>query len=381
MKKTLCLLLVAMTVLSCSVSAFALGSNVGDNVTLTTEFEQTLIDEVCQRVVESYAEYYTIPQITGTVSEVEQVIGGANYIIDISFTKVLLAKDASDLPYIQGMEASVAAIEDAALKAEAQKALDTRMYELNTLYIGVEQEENSTFNVFVPITNTRMTTADYTMTFVSEFGEMPMEAFAPQAQNELYQEGVAAVSVSILANIARTASANKTNPSDATDYDRLKAKEYVEDYSCGECGMTSHSCANNGEYSFYPRKDCANFVSQAIHYAGISTEDNWKPYTTTWINTGFLEEYYGLVEYMVDQGFFFEETDKYKAFAGSIMYWNQYSHVGMVNANDTVTMTYCAHTNDKNSSSFKNWTGASEDTDVKFFIPVWDSYAGEYTSR
>jgi hypothetical protein len=53
----------------------------------------------------------------------------------------------------------------------------------------------------------------------------------------------------------------------------------------------------------------------------------------------------------------------------------------MVNANDTVTMTFCAHTNDRNSSSFKNWTGSTEETDVKFFVPVWDSYAGAYTTQ
>ena len=83
----------------------------------------------------------------------------------------------------------------------------------------------------------------------------------------------------------------------------------------------------------------------------------------------------------MDQGFFFETSNKYKAFAGSIIYWNQYSHVGMVDANDTVTMTYCSHTNDRKSSSFANWTSAKRDTDVKFFVPVWDSYDEVYTPQ
>jgi hypothetical protein len=146
------------------------------------------------------------------------------------------------------------------------------------------------------------------------------------------------------------------------------------------CGNTIPHACRNRDYTFQSA-DCANFVSQAIHYAGISTDDTWEPYEIAWINTGHSSAYYGLVEYMVDQGFFFEETDKYKAFAGSIMYWNRYSHVGMVNANDTITMTFCAHTVDKNSSSFRYWTGSSIDTDVKFFVPVWDSYAGQYTPR
>jgi RNA polymerase sigma-70 factor (ECF subfamily) len=383
MKKLLCLLLAVATIFACSINAFA-SENVTDSGTVaTTELEQALIDEVCLQVVESYAEYYTIPQISGIVREIESVNGGWNYIIDVSFTKILLADDASDLPYIQGMTDAVATIEDATLKAEAQKALDTRIAELNTLYIGAEQSENSSFKVFVPGTSTRMSTSDYSVTFVSDFGEMPMAAFTPKTQDELYQEGVESLSLSSFVsteNAASTVSVNKTNPSSATDYDRLKAKAYVEKYSCGNCGMSSHSCAN-ASYNFYASNDCANFVSQAICYAGINTESNWKPYTTTWINTGWRDDYYGLVEYMVDQGFFFETTNKYKAFAGSIIYWNQYSHVGMVNANDTVTMTFCAHTNDRNSSSFKNWTGSTEETDVKFFVPVWDSYAGAYTTQ
>lgn len=380
MKKTLCLLLVAMTVLSCSVSTLAHGNNSELSITGADAFEQSIVDEVCERVVESYAEYYNIPQISGEVREKETVIGGSTYIIDVSFTKVLLADDASDLPYIQGMRDTVIAIKDLTLQAEAQKALDARTYEINTLYIGVEQIENSTFKVFVPITSTRMNVDDYTITFVCDFGEMPMSVFEPQSKEELYQNGVIAAENVAINNVTRVATATKTNPSDATDYDRLKAKEYVETYSCGSCTTSPHACRNE-DYTFYNGSDCANFVSQAIYYAGISTEDNWEPYTITWINTGFKAEHYGLVEYMVDQGFFFEETDKFKAFAGSIMYWNQYSHVGMVNANDTVTMTFCSHTSDKNSCSFRYWTGADKDTDVKFFIPVWDSYANQYTPQ
>lgn len=384
MKKGLCLFLIIMTICAGSVGTFALESHPNNNGNVTIEFEQSIIDEVCSQVVETYEEYYTIPEISGVIREVEPVAGGSNYIVDVSFTKILLADDASELPYIQGMTDAVAEIEDFALKAEAQNDLETRIDELNSLYIGEEQEENTRFKVFVPVVNTRASNADsdYTITFVTENDELPMEAFEIQSENELYQQGAEAVSLNNVANIANTRSvaANKTNPSSATSYDRIRARDYVRTYSCGSCGMSYHSCANSN-YSFYSGNDCANFVSQAINYAGISREDNWKPYTATWINTGWRSDIYGLVEYMVDQGFFFESSNKYKAFAGSIIFWNQYSHVGMVDANDTVTMTYCSHTNDRRSSSFRNWTGSSDDTDVKFFIPVWDSYANEYTPQ
>lgn len=78
---------------------------------------------------------------------------------------------------------------------------------------------------------------------------------------------------------------------------------------------------------------------------------------------------------MVDQGFFFASSNKNKAMAGSIIYWTSYSHVGLVDQNDTVTITFCAHTNDRKSSSFKNIS------DVSFYIPVWDSYGGVWTPQ
>ena len=95
--------------------------------------------------------------------------------------------------------------------------------------------------------------------------------------------------------------ATKTNPSNATDYDRVAARDYARKYSCGTCTTSPHACRNTN-YTFYNGADCANFVSQAIYAGGISQESRWKPGTITWINTGWSTEYYGLVEYMVDQG-------------------------------------------------------------------------------
>lgn len=383
MKKALCLFLIFNIMCAGSISVAAVDSYSDISTSASSELEKKIINEVCSQVIESYAEYYRIPSISGVIREVETVSGGSNYVVDVSFTKILLADDASKLPYIKGMNAAVEEIENDTLKAEAQKNLDIRISELNALYIGVEQEENSSFKVFVPADNTRTCNIDdeYDIKFLDEIGEISMDAFKPQSELELYREGVESVSANYLTNDLyrkNIVSANKTNSSIAKDYDRIRAKKYVETYSCGKCSSTSHSCANKS-YTFFSGNDCANFVSQAINYAGISRESNWKPYTTTWINTGWSSSQYGLVEYMVDQGFFFETSNKNKAFAGSIIYWNQYSHVGMVNANDTVTMTYCSHTNDRKSSSFKSWTGSTSGTDVKFFVPVWDSYANTYT--
>lgn len=375
------MLLALSAILSCATTIFAAGSHAGNNPSTNLDLENAVIDEVCKRVVESYAEYYTIPKIHAEITKTEQKRDGELYFVDVSFTKILLASNASELPYIQGMEDAAKTIKDTSLKSEIQRGIDARKLEINDLYIGAEQEETASFCFFFPKASIKATTPECTMLFMSEFGEMDMAAFSPESRESLYEAGKASVSLFPQKQPAnRDVSSTKTNPSDATDYDRIDARDYVRTYSCGTCTTSPHSCRNTS-YTFFNGADCANFVSQAIHYGGISTETNWEPYTITWINTGFNPEYYGLVEYMADQGFFFETANKYKAFAGSIIYWNQQSHVGMVDANDTVTMTYCAHTSDRKSASFKNWTGATSDTDVKFFVPVWDSYANQYTPQ
>lgn len=112
-----------------------------------------------------------------------------------------------------------------------------------------------------------------------------------------------------------------------------------------------------------------------IHAGGIETEDDWRPYVLAWTAVRFSTQNMGITEYMVSRSYFFECTDLNKAFAGSILSWKTYGHVGLVDQNDTVTMTYCAHTANEKSASFKGHTNK------KAYIPVWDSYAGQYTPQ
>ncbi len=109
--------------------------------------------------------------------------------------------------------------------------------------------------------------------------------------------------------------------------------------------------------------------------SGLQTTNVWKPYTTAWINTGYSSKYYGLTEYMYDQGVFFKSYNKNKAFAGSMVAWTDRSHVGLIDQNDTVTMTYCAHTTNRRSASLKGLSN------VRFLIPIWDSYSGAWTPQ
>lgn len=345
--------------------------------------EELITDYVCNQVIESYSEYYTIPSISADIVESNFESGEANITVDVEFKKILLVKSASDLPYVKGLESKLDIMTDHNAYAVAKNQIESIKKDLNDNYIGKEQSENAIFNVVIPISNiepniqgfTNRETTNMQIYFKGETGEIDMLDFKPISEDELFNNGVEEMDLA-LKNIEMKSyimsASGKTNPSSAKDYNRIRARNYARDYSCGKCTESPHRCRNKN-YPFYNGSDCANFVSQAINAGGISTERNWKSGTNTWINTGYSSSIYGLKDYMIDQGFFFESSNKNRAMAGSFIYWTSYSHVGLVDQNDTVTMTYCAHTNDRRSSSFKDIRN------VSFYIPTWDSYGGVWT--
>lgn len=378
-KRGLSFLLVMFLIFSFIPTTFA-STNDYDFTNISSENEEFIINYVCDQVIESYKEYYTIPSISGEIVSLNTESDGIYATVNVGFKKILLAKSASELPYIKGLESELVNITDDNANLLAKEQIDARKKDLEDNYIGKEQEENATFNVIISIPKVGFSieeSSSIEIYFQSETEEMNMSDFAPASKGELFNKGVEEIDLILKSTeIERYGeiTATKTNPSSAKDYDRIKARGYARDYSCGKCTTSPHACRNKN-YPFYNGNDCANFVSQAIHAGGIATESKWKSGTNTWVNTGYSSSIYGLKDYMVDQGFFFASSNKNKAMAGSIIYWTSYSHVGLVDQNDTVTMTFCAHTNDRKSSSFKNIS------DVSFYIPVWDSYGGVWTPQ
>ena len=71
---------------------------------------------------------------------------------------------------------------------------------------------------------------------------------------------------------------------------------------------------------------------------------------------------------MEDQGYFYEQTNERYVNAGSIMYWNNKSHVALVTYGDTETIKYTQHSNVKlSASSSKNIVYETED--ASFYMP------------
>lgn len=90
--------------------------------------------------------------------------------------------------------------------------------------------------------------------------------------------------------------------------------------------------------------NCANFVSTCINEGGIDETGSFHPGAINWITTGFKNDGSGLVPYLTRHGYFYQEKFRGKVEPGSIVYWTDASHVGLITYQDTVTMKYTAHT-------------------------------------
>ena len=377
MKKILCL---ALTVVILMTLGFAIPAEaVATSETgISVEQEEYIKNYACDQVVQAYSDYYVIPSISAeilsTVIDDPDVISAKVY---VSFTKVLKAESAYDLPYIQGLQAGLSELTNSDEIARVEAYLNMWVNELEGLYIGQDHTESAEFCVEVP----RATAMTYSLSdpatsiyYLEAFSRKPlsMDEFRPETEDDLHASGVLdALEMADSAPVAAPMSVSSA-PSSPTDYDRIAARTYAQTWVCGRSDC-NRSCYNP-EYSSFS-SDCANFVSQCIYAGGIQREPGvWAPYTTPWCAVRYVSQNMGICEYMVDRGYFFDAgSSPKKAFAGSIISWLGYGHVGLVDYNDTVDMTFCAHTDDMLSQKFPSG--------VKFYIPVWDSYAGCYTPR
>lgn len=123
-----------------------------------------------------------------------------------------------------------------------------------------------------------------------------------------------------------------------TSYERVKAVKYAEKYALDY----------NKEYKDFDKNggDCTNFVSQTIHYAGISTSSTWKPYSNSWIRVKELRDY------LIYNHLAYETTTLDQNCVGSIIQFfspikNTWSHSGIITYITGNTCLYCCHSYDK----------------------------------
>lgn len=349
------------------------------------EFKDDVVNYVIEKVKSAYEKDYTISEISGFVNEISKEDDGIHLSVNISLKRILLEKSADELKYVQGLEEAASSLKDDLKREEAKNYIEKVKKELNENYIGVEQEENDTFNVVIPNessvrarslnSNDCSKLDNIKISFDGLNGDCPFDSIEAPSDDKLFSAGEKEIlSLDATENSKMlTEAMTRARSVSPQDYDRIVARDYARTYSNSDGGYSTTNY--NSSYKPLNPNDCANFVSQCIYAGGIATDSVWDfdPYTTCWVATG--RNGYGLVDYMTGKGLFFRSTEKVKAFAGSIIYWQNVSHVGLIDKNDTKKMTFCAHTKNRNQCSFVN------EPNVEFYIPAWDSYYNTWTPQ
>ena len=162
---------------------------------------------------------------------------------------------------------------------------------------------------------------------------------------------------------------NSVQPFASFTYNRKAARDWA-----------NNNATNASEYpsSQVPGTDCANFVSKALNDGGIPQDKNGKWYGSTtwggwsgdnWLRTGYDPVKGGVVIYMTDKGYFYQESNESKIFAGSIMYWTKTSHVALVTYGDTVTIMYAQHGSVNNKDNVYRDADGVYKANIRFYMP------------
>lgn len=373
-KKSISLLLIVCILFIPTVYATEFDSNNINNTSIEANFKakpsQSVLSEVDKSkdtilsyfeniIRDEYEKHYDIKKLNGKIISINMDEEKDILKVDLNFEmiKELVYSDASQLPYIKGMKEELKDVSD---KKEYELLLDeteSKIETLNKLYIGKEQVENVPFSITLPIDKLKtlsLKSRDNQIKplFINGEEYVSIDKFNLNTEEELINEGKE--DLKNLKDVSMRPYSYR-----AQSYDRLSARNYAR----------KHALNYNTAYRSFAGQggDCANFVSQCIYNGGVARDNYWKPYNAEWVGAR------ALVSHMNGNGLFWRSSVKTRAFAGSIISWTSYSHVGLVDQNDTITMTYCAHTNDRLSSSFRYIS------DVEFYIPEWDSVAGRWS--
>lgn len=98
--------------------------------------------------------------------------------------------------------------------------------------------------------------------------------------------------------------------------------------------------------------DCANFVSYCLQAGGITTDQAglWYPSSSSygggnWIRTGFTPSVGGVTIYMKERNLFFQQSNPILSPAGSILFYQDDSHVGLLTYHDGEVAVYAHRSN------------------------------------
>ena len=352
--KKIVVVLMALVMMVSSSTVLAATKDVQALSVLSEYQQQRIYEAIENQLVDTYGDSYIFENFTYDINK-EKIVG-SDRLVDIDvYVDMTLTRSVSENAVVQGMLGKIDELEG------REKSIAES--EIKYLIMDIEEAYKNTRNVQVLYTikleNSRMEmTEDFELFSRIDFLEEEeslltsvdsIKSSREENEENAFDNGYKAIE-EMITQITLSDEENNITMS-SVQYDRLKARDWARDNRAKE---PEYSKANG--YG----SDCANFVTRAINQGGIPQDvsGNWAHYSNgstigafkyiNWFRTG-LNNNGGVAPYMVDKGYFYEESRWTKAFAGSIIYNTSESHVGLVTAGDGSSVYYADHSNVKKS--------------------------------
>lgn len=249
----------------------------------------------------------------------------------VEIQKTLKYDSVYDLPFVQGMQTALQQESSQYMKQVFQK----KVLELE-IYIGQKQVEYNCLKVKIDDNGNYDTSSIGIFTY---HREQTLEVLKPPTVEQMQNEGNAF--------LVQATKLEKNR----IHYNNAKAVKYAYKHTSNPIFSEKDSNIWNEYYTKY-ENDCANYVSQCLYAGGIKKTEYWYDDSLLWIRTGSPRtNTAGLTTYMQNSNKFFSVSHSATSTGGFICL-NEESHVVLVTSNDSITILYNGHTNDRASFAF-----------------------------
>lgn len=313
-----------------------------------------------QPLITAQSTYDEILNTEVVVCDVERDSQGRLF-ADCFLTLTMFPKASSpeDMPYVQGMlnAAKMDSLEACIRKAQSvhsEPVLALVNSYIDNLTECFRDSIDATFGVRLMLDANGVITSIHGL---DDNGIFPIEDYYPKTADELFAEGWAYV------NEHRNDPVPSENEIQVLQrYYWFDAASYARRYTSNATSYCPHGNAKqdkskyNSAYTSYCHADCANYMSQAIKYAGISADSQWKAGSYAWINVG------GLVDYLKAKSYI-SACSFSQLKSGSLIVCNTSesprNHIVMCTYKDSTKQLLSAHTTDRLNYSFTSSYGGS----------------------
>lgn len=349
-------MLASMILPGLSVSAEQTNNVTLDNISLQEDQIDIIVDAVVENIEQNYAEVYAFDNYDITIHNEIEEDGMLGIDIDV-LVDMTLIRNPQDSPYVSGMKAVVDEIEDATEKEFAQQELYAYL-EMVMPYYNLPVLTGFLYRVYIPTTIAMDTEGTFEFDIYHRMDITDEDVILSEvSDNETYTEiGDAEDGKDHINEILGSPSPLGLI---SVSYSKTDAVAYAVAHAMD---VPEYSAANNNG------SDCANFVSKCVNAGGIPQDrgGNWYQGSTNWIRTGYYNNG-GVVPYLTGKGYFAAVSSSSNATLGSIMYYNNKSHVAMVTLIDGYTIKYSHHSNVPKNSVYYVYNSSLDN--VTFYVP------------